>query len=108
MTEGGQWLLAVANLDPYPLQLQDQFLALSQLRALETGRDVLSVGNTGPTAVVRSDGVVERLLPAGQEGVATATVQLHAQITPYSRWPDRPLLFMLPLVLLLLRVQGSR
>ncbi len=108
VAEGGQWLLAVANLDPYPLQLQDQFLALSQLRALETSRDVLSVGNTGPTAVVRSDGVVERLLPAGQEGVATAIVQLHAQITPYSRWPDRPLLFMLPLVLLLVRVQGSR
>ena len=108
VAEGGQWLLTVANLDPYPLQLQDQFLALSQLRALETGRDLLSVGNTGPTAVVRSDGMVERLLPAGQEGVATATVRLHAQITPYSRWPDRPLLLMLPLVLLLERVQGSR
>ncbi|MGB1775485.1 MAG: apolipoprotein N-acyltransferase [Synechococcus sp.] len=106
--QGGQWLLTLANLDPYPLQLQRQFLALSQLRAIETGRDLVAVGNTGPTAVVRSDGSTEWLLPPGQEGVAQTTIQLHGRITPYSRWPDRPLLLMLPLVLLLERVQASR
>ena len=50
------WLLAIANLDPYPLQLQKQFLALAQLRAIETGRDLLSVGNTGPTALISATG----------------------------------------------------
>ncbi len=106
--QGAQWLLTLANLDPYPLQLQRQFLALSQLRALETGRDLVSVGNTGPTALVRSDGSMEQLLPPGREGVAKAIVLLHGQTTPYSRWPDGPLLLMVPLALLLERVQASR
>ena len=60
--DGATWLLAIANLDPYPLQLQKQFLALAQLRAIETGRDLLSVGNTGPTALISANGAVQWLL----------------------------------------------
>ena len=83
---GGQWLLTIANLDPYPELLQRQFLALAQLRSIETGRDLLSVGNTGPTAVVRADGQVTQLLPPGREGVARAHLQLRSTPTAYSRW----------------------
>ena len=106
--QGGQWILTLANLDPYPLQLQQQFLALAQLRALESGRDLLSVANTGPTALVRADGSLEMLLPPNKEGVARASVQLHSRGTLYSRWPDRGLLMMLPMSVLLSRVQPSR
>ena len=94
--------------DTYPLQLQQQFLALAQLRALESGRDLLSVANTGPTALVRADGSVEMLLPPNKEGVARASVELHSRGTLYSRWPDRGLLLMLPMSVLLGRVQPSR
>ncbi len=80
---GAEWLLTIANLDPYPELLQRQFLALAQLRAIESGRDLLSVGNTGPTAVVRADGTVQRLLPSGVEGVAVADLQRRTHKSPY-------------------------
>lgn len=83
--EGADWLLSIANLDPYPELLQRQFLALAQLRAIESGRDLLSVGNTGPTAVVRADGVIQRLLPPNQEGVALAQLQRRTQRSVYGR-----------------------
>lgn len=86
---GAEWLLSIANLDPYPLLLQRQFLALAQLRAIENGRDLLSVGNTGPTAVVRADGVVQRLLPAGEPGVALGELQRRRQRTPYAQLVGR-------------------
>ena len=40
--EGADWLLSIANLDPYPQLLQRQFLALAQLRAM-IGKSVDSV-----------------------------------------------------------------
>ena len=48
------------------------------------------------------------LLPPNKEGVARASVQLHSRGTLYSRWPDRGLLLMLPMSVLLSRVQPSR
>ena len=87
---GATWLLAIANLDPYPLQLQEQFLALAQLRAIETGRDLLSVGNTGPTALISANGSVQRLLAPEAPGVAEAVVQVRQRVTPYSRWISPP------------------
>ena len=81
--EGADWLLSIANLDPYPLQLQQQFLALAQLRAIESGRDLLSIANTGPTALISADGHVERLLPPMQAGLATVTVQLREEVGFY-------------------------
>ncbi|MEC8441733.1 MAG: apolipoprotein N-acyltransferase [Cyanobacteriota bacterium] len=82
---GAEWLLAVANLDPYPLLLQRQFLALAQLRAIETGRDLLSAANTGPTALITANGSVQSLLQPGVEGVALATVQRRRGLSPYAR-----------------------
>ena len=88
--DGATWLLAIANLDPYPLQLQKQFLALAQLRAIETGRDLLSVGNTGPTALISANGSVEWLLLPEAPGVAETVIQVRQRVTPYSRWISPP------------------
>ena len=82
---GAEWLLAVANLDPYPLLLQRQFLALAQLRAIETGRDLLSAANTGPTALITANGTVQALLQPGVEGVSQATVQRRQGLSLYAR-----------------------
>ena len=73
-----------------PLQLQKQFLALAQLRAIETGRDLLSVGNTGPTALISANGSVERLLSPEAPGVAETDIQVRQRVTPYSRWISPP------------------
>ena len=97
---GGQWLLSIANLDPYPVQLQTQFLALARLRAIETGRDLMSVANTGPTAVVHADGQVDRLLPAGRAGVERGDLQLRSALTLYTSVGEMPLLGLLVLSLI--------
>ena len=92
VAEGAQWLLAVANLDPYPLALQRQFIALAQLRSIETARDLLSVANTGPSALVLATGQQQPLLDPFKSGIGLAKLHLHKGITVYSRWREAPLI----------------
>ncbi|MBW4530406.1 MAG: apolipoprotein N-acyltransferase [Aphanothece saxicola GSE-SYN-MK-01-06B] len=90
--EGARWLLASANLDPYPEQLQGQFAALAQLRSIETGRWLVSSANTGPSLLVDAAGRVLEQLPAGRPATGVLTVQQRAQLTPYDRWGEGPLI----------------
>ncbi|MCP9833731.1 MULTISPECIES: apolipoprotein N-acyltransferase [unclassified Cyanobium] len=92
--QGARWLLASANLDPYPLQLQGQFAALAQLRAIETGRWLVSSANTGPSLLVDAAGRVLEQLPAGRPATGVLTVQQRTQLTPYDRWGEGPLLLI--------------
>ncbi len=89
--QGAGWLLATANLDPYPLQLQRQYEALAQLRAIETGRWLVSSANTGPSLLVDPGGVVRQRLPAGLPARALLALAPRQQLTPYGRFGDAPL-----------------
>ena len=89
--DGAQWLLASANLDPYPLLLQHQFSALAQLRAIESGRWLVSVANTGPSLVVNHQGVVQASLPSGRSSTGLVQVRQRFGTTPYARWGEWPL-----------------
>lgn len=91
---GAGWLLATANLDPYPLLLQHQFAALSQLRAIETGRWLASAANTGPSLVVDHHGVIRQRLAAGRAATGLFPVERRALWTPYLRWGELPLLVL--------------
>ena len=90
--DGARWLLATANLDPYPAMLQGQFRALAQLRAIETGRWLISSANTGPSLVVDAHGRIGDQLPAGRPGSGLLTVRQRSVLTPYDRWGEWPLL----------------
>jgi apolipoprotein N-acyltransferase len=90
--DGARWLLATANLDPYPAMLQGQFRALAQLRAIETGRWLISSANTGPSLVVDPHGRVGEQLPAGRPVSGILSVRQRSSLTPYDRWGDGPLL----------------
>ncbi|PSB37923.1 apolipoprotein N-acyltransferase [Aphanothece minutissima] len=90
--QGARWLLASANLDPYPLQLQGQFAALAQLRAIETGRWLVSSANTGPSLLVDSGGRLIEQLPPGRPATGLVTVQQRSPLTPYDRWGEGPLI----------------
>jgi apolipoprotein N-acyltransferase len=90
--DGARWLLASANLDPYPRALQSQFTSLARLRAIETGRWLVSVANTGPSLVVDASGQLRSTLPLGIAAVETMTVRQRQSLTAYDRWGNGPLL----------------
>lgn len=90
--DGAGWLLASANLDPYPPLLQRQFTALARLRAIEARRWLVSVANTGPSQLIDPTGRVERSLPAGVPATGLVTVPALAGLTSYGRWGELPLL----------------
>ena len=89
---GAQLLLAVANLDPYPRLLHQQFLALAQQRAIENGRWLVVASNTGPTALINSQGQVTAQLDPAVVTSAVWEVPLHTELTLYSRTGDWPLM----------------
>ncbi|NDF61809.1 MAG: apolipoprotein N-acyltransferase, partial [Synechococcaceae bacterium WBB_3_034] len=93
--DGAGWLLASANLDPYPLLLQQQFRALAQLRALEVNRWLVSAANTGPSLVVDGAGVVRQQLAPFESGELLARLQVRQGLTGYGRWGELPLLLLL-------------
>jgi apolipoprotein N-acyltransferase len=93
--EGALWLLASANLDPYPLLLQQQFQALAQLRAIETGRWLVSAANTGPSLLVNARGLVVASLPAGRAATGVFALAPLQGLTAYDRWGEAPLLLVL-------------
>jgi apolipoprotein N-acyltransferase len=63
-----------------------QHLQIAQMRALETGRYMLRATNTGMTAVVSPQGLVEAVAPEFQSAVLTRTVAGMRGSTPYVRW----------------------
>ncbi len=94
VNDGAEWILAMANLDPYPVTLQRQYLALARIRSIESGRDLLSVANTGPTVKVSASGQVQKLLLPFKDGVAFTDLQLYRRGTGYTTWHDLPLIFI--------------
>ncbi|KGG17990.1 Apolipoprotein N-acyltransferase [Prochlorococcus sp. MIT 0602] len=91
--KGAQWILSIANLDPYPISLQKQFISLAQLRGIELARDVISVANTGPTSLINSSGQVKQVVVPFIKGVGTVEVSFSNQISGYSRWGELPMIF---------------
>ncbi len=98
---GARWLLASANLDPYPLTLQRQFEALARLRAMESGRWLVSAANTGPSVLVDPKGRVRGALPSGRPATGLFSIPASAGLTPYLLAGERPLLALMLAGLLL-------
>jgi len=71
---------------------QAQHLQIAQMRALEMGRPVLFVSNTGITAFIRSDGTVQSEAPPFTTTVLTDTVQARQGKTPWQRWGLDPMM----------------
>ncbi len=91
VNDGGQWIIAAANLDPYPELLQKQFLSLARLRSIETARDLLTVTNTGPSAHILASGGVLPLLDPFKAGINTTDLNLYRGRTGYILWHEIPL-----------------
>lgn len=72
---------------------------ISQMRALETGRMMLRATNTGVTSIIGTNGRVQAMLPQHEEGVLTGMVQGYSGSTPYVRWGNAAVLFLIGLML---------
>jgi apolipoprotein N-acyltransferase len=71
------------------LEIQDQHLQFSRMRALEFQRGQVRATNTGATAIVDWRGRVTDRLPPDVEGRLDGTVEGRIGDTPYGRWLAR-------------------
>ncbi len=72
-----------------------QQLQVARMRARESGKYLLRVSNVGPTAVVRSDGSIQRALPVHEAGVLSDRVEAMAGSTPFVRYGLLPIVTVL-------------
>ena len=92
IANGAEWILAIANLDPYPISLQNQFIALAQLRSIETSRDTITVSNTGPSTLILANGTAQKIIPPFKNRVDVTQLHLRKEITGYVLWREGPLI----------------
>ena len=59
-----------------------QQVAVSRLRAIETGRSVVAVSTVGVSAIYRPDGTTQKILPVFKPGAMVDTVALRTSKTP--------------------------
>ena len=95
VNDGAELILLIANLDPYPLKLHDQFLSLARMRSIENNRDTILVSNTGPSGLVKSDGRIEKLLEPNIEDSSIVLANLSRKKTFYSKYGEKPILTIL-------------
>lgn len=69
-----------------------QHLQAGQMRARETGRWFVQVGNSGGTAIAGPDGVLRAALPDQVAAVLDARVEVRRGATPFMRFGNAPLL----------------
>ncbi|ATX83004.1 Apolipoprotein N-acyltransferase [Mariprofundus ferrinatatus] len=82
-----------------------QHFQAARMRAVETGRYVLRVANTGVTAIIGPDGRVMKSLPWWSESALTGEFSSSDAITPYVKRGDAPLLILLVLIVIPLFVR---
>jgi apolipoprotein N-acyltransferase len=78
----------------------EQRLQMARMRAIEVGRPILRVANTGVTAHIDRQGTVVNRLPADTEGELIGEIQGSSGLTPYAKNGSVPFLSTLALSLL--------
>ena len=72
-----------------------QHLQISQMRALETGRDMMRVTTNGISALINHKGKVVERSPQFEHYVVTGSVQPRTGTTPYVFWGNYALLLLI-------------
>ncbi|MFN4280369.1 MAG: apolipoprotein N-acyltransferase [Thermosynechococcus sp.] len=95
LVQGGQFILSVANNDPYGRQLMTQHHGHDVLRAVEGDRWLVRATNTGLSAVIAPSGETLWLSDPNRFVIHTATIFPRQTQTLYTRYGD----WLLPLLL---------
>jgi len=88
--DGSKFILAIANLDPYPSRIFNQYLSLVRMRSIENNIDAVISSNTGPSGLIRSDGRIDKLMESNKEDNQVVFINLLDKKTFYSKcgiWP---------------------
>lgn len=87
----------------------EQHLQASQMRALESGRWMVRSTNTGASAAIDERGLVVARLPEFISGTLVQNVVPRQGATPYVRWGNAPVVWMLAIIaaLAIARRRGS-
>ena len=101
INSGAKLIISVANLDPYPKKLQNQFLSLARMRSIENKKDNLMVSNTGPSGLISDDGKIIELLNSNTEQNEVVFPNFSSEKTFYTKFGERPLLFLFLFFILL-------
>ncbi len=79
-----------------------QHLQISQMRALETGRDLMRVTTNGVSALIDYKGIIKSRSPQFETYVINDFAQPRTGSTPYVIYGNRPVLFLIVMVLVML------
>ena len=89
--DGAKLIISVANLDPYPKKLQNQFLSLARMRSIENNKDNVLVSNTGPSGLISDYGKIITLLDPNSEQTKIVFPNFSPEKTFYTRYGEKPL-----------------
>ena len=85
------FLIVTSNLGWFSDQILPQHLDMSRMRAMECARPLVSVSNSGLSAVVNSSGCVVKSLGVGEAGTMTlGLVGAQGSMTPFVRFGAAP------------------
>ena len=78
-----------------------QHQQIVRMRALETGRWIARVTNTGITSLIDSKGAIVASLSPGKSATLSGTLEAVIGITPYGYWGNGPVLLYMVMLLIL-------
>lgn len=87
---------------------QAQHLQMAQMRAMETGRYVLSVTNNGMTAIINPYGKIVKALPPFKSGVLTGEVSRYTGETPWLKFGSNIFLILCIFSLVIGKIREKR
>jgi len=90
--DGSKFILAIANLDPYPSRIFNQYLSLVRMRSIENNIDAIISSNTGPSGLIRSDGRIDKLMESNTQNNEIFYTNLLNKKTFYTHYGIWPLL----------------
>jgi len=90
--DGSKFILAIANLDPYPSKIFNQYLSLVRMRSIENNIDTIISSNTGPSGLIKSDGRIDKLMESNTQNNEIFNTHLLNKKTFYTRYGIWPLL----------------
>ena len=90
--DGSKFILAIANLDPYPSRMFNQYLSLVRMRSIENNIDTVISSNTGPSGLIRNDGRIDKLMELHKEDTEVVYAHLLNKKTFYTKYGIWPLM----------------